>query len=379
MNPPTAVPESAERRDREPLARLRAVQRAAAELRRGTPVLLWGAAPLGIIAAEAAGPDGLAELARLSASAPVLILSPIRAAAMLRRPVPSESAAAAIRIPSALLEPNRIRGIADPTTSQSSPGDLDLLSTPLGAPAALSLLKLARLLPAALAVPVTPDMEGLAEQLGLVRANAEDVLSYRAVAALTLHRVAEANVPLEGAEDCRIIAFRTEDGAVEHLAILVGDPLARDAPLVRLHSECFTGDLLGSLRCDCGMQLRGAIGRMREEGAGVVLYLAQEGRGIGLTNKLRAYALQDRGMDTLDANRALGWEPDERSFRSAAAMLQDLGLRRIRLLTNNPDKVAAMTACGLEVVAREPHAFPPNGVNDDYLRTKARRFGHLLG
>ena len=369
----------AARRDPELLARLRAVQRAAAELRRGTPVLLWGPAPLAIIAAEAAAPDGLEELARLSVSSPVLVLSPIRAAALLRRPVPSELAAAAIRVPPDLLDLGRLRGIADPTAVQSSSGELDLLPTPPAAPAALSLLKLARLLPAALAVPVAPDAKELAEQRGLVRTTADDVLSYRAIAALTLQRVAEASVPLEGAEDCRIIAFRTEDGAVEHLAIVVGDPFAREAPLVRLHSECFTGDLLGSLRCDCGMQLRGAIGRMREEGAGVVLYLAQEGRGIGLTNKLRAYALQDRGMDTLDANRALGWEPDERSFRSAAAMLQDLGLRRIRLLTNNPDKVTAMTARGLEVVAREPHAFPPNGVNDDYLRTKARRFGHLLG
>ena len=374
MNPPASAS-----RDPESLARLRGVQRAATELRRGNPVLLWGTDPLAIIAAETVGPNGLDELARLGAAPPVLVLSPTRAAALLRRPVTSDSPANAIRLPAALLHPDRLRETANPATPQPAPAELDLAPALPAGPAALSLLKLARLLPAALAVPATPDAQAIADRLGLVQTTADDVLSYRAIAALSLRRVAEAAVPLEGAEDCRIVAFRTEDGAVEHLAIVVGDPLTREAPLVRLHSECFTGDLLGSLRCDCGMQLRGAISRMKEEGAGVVLYLAQEGRGIGLTNKLRAYALQDRGLDTLDANRALGWEPDERSFRSAAAMLLDLGLRRIRLLTNNPDKVAAMTACGLDVAAREPHAFPPNGVNDDYLRTKARRFGHLLG
>ena len=165
---------------------------------------------------------------------------------------------------------------------------------------------------------------------------------------------------------------------LEHLAIIIGAPEAESAPLVRLHSECFTGDLLDSLRCDCGAQLRGAIHRMAEAGAGVLLYLAQEGRGIGLASKLRAYALQDRGLDTLDANRALGWEADERSFRIAATMLESLGIRRVRLMTNNPEKLRALAACGIEIAGREPHAFAPNGVNDSYLATKARRFGHLL-
>jgi GTP cyclohydrolase II len=145
-----------------------------------------------------------------------------------------------------------------------------------------------------------------------------------------------------------------------------------------VHSECFTGDLLGSLRCDCGAQLRGAIRRMAQEGTGVLLYLAQEGRGIGLVNKLRAYALQDRGLDTLDANCALGWGADERNFVIAAVMLRELGVGAVRLLTNNPDKVAALAACGVEVVERVGHAFRPNGVNDAYLATKARRFGHML-
>jgi GTP cyclohydrolase II len=153
---------------------------------------------------------------------------------------------------------------------------------------------------------------------------------------------------------------------------------AGGAPLTRVHSECFTGDLLGSLRCDCGPQLRGAIRRMAEEGAGVLLYLAQEGRGIGLVNKLRAYTLQDQGLDTLDANRALGYGADERGFLVAATMLRQLGIPRVRLLTNNPDKLAGLVACGIDVEGREPHRFAANGINDQYLETKAARFGHLL-
>ena len=179
--------------------------------------------------------------------------------------------------------------------------------------------------------------------------------------------------------DCRMIAFRAPGTALEHIAILCGRPEDERAPLVRVHSECFTGDLLGSLRCDCGAQLRGAIRRIAAEGAGAVLYLAQEGRDIGLPNKLRAYALQDEGLDTIDANHALGYGADERDFHVAATMLHQLGLPRIRLLTNNPDKLAALAAHGITVEAREPLNIPANGVNDGYLLTKARRFGHLAG
>ena len=193
-----------------------------------------------------------------------------------------------------------------------------------------------------------------------------------------LRLIASAPIPLNGAPNSRVVAFRAEGSALEHLAIMIGDPIAADAPLARIHSECFTGDLLGSMRCDCGEQLRGAIQRMAEDGAGVLLYLAQEGRGIGLINKLRAYNLQDRGLDTLDANRVLGWGADERNFLVAGAMLAALGIKRVRLLTNNPDKLAALAAYGVEVVGREAHSFTPNGVNDEYLATKAARFGHML-
>jgi GTP cyclohydrolase II len=358
--------------------RLRTVHRAAADLRRGTPVLLTGGAPLILLAAETAGPRGLAELTMLAAQPPVLLLAPMRAAAVLHRSVEPDSAVVALSLAGELLAPGPLRGLADPTIEEFLPAQPEPGRVPELAQPALILAKLGRLLPAVLAAPVRPDVATDLARLGLLSVPAADLVAYPMAAAAGLRQIASARVPLENAANSRVIAFRTEGSAIEHLAIEVGRPETVDAPLVRIHSECFTGDLLGSLRCDCGAQLRGAIARMAEEGAGVLLYLAQEGRNIGLVNKLRAYTLQDRGLDTLDANRALGWGADERNFLIAATMLETLGVRRIRLLTNNPDKLAALAACGIEVVGREAHAYAPNGVNDHYLATKAERFGHLL-
>jgi GTP cyclohydrolase II len=311
----------------------------------------------------------------------VLLLSPVRAAAVLRRPVsPGSGSAVAFRTVG-LLDPALLRGLADPTADQLLAEPPQLAAAPPGADAALVLAKLARLLPAVLAAPARPDAAAVLAERDLLRVPGEDVLGYPAAESAALTRVAEAHVPLADAPDARLAAFRAPDAGIEHLAIIVGRPEDRpgdQVPLARVHSECFTGDLLGSLRCDCGAQLRTAIKRMAEEGAGILVYLAQEGRGIGLVNKLRAYALQDHGLDTLDANRALGWDADERRFLAAAAILDALGIRRVRLLTNNPDKVAGLAACGIEVAAREPLIIPPNGVDDHYLETKARRLGHLL-
>jgi GTP cyclohydrolase II len=160
--------------------------------------------------------------------------------------------------------------------------------------------------------------------------------------------------------------------------VLIGEPDRERAVLTRLHSECFTGDLLGSLRCDCGDQLRGAIREVSGAGGGLLLYLAQEGRGIGLVNKLRAYELQDRGFDTLDANEQLGFDADERIYLPAAQMLRQLGFGSVRLLTNNPGKVDGLARCGIAVEERVPHTFPSNQHNEIYIRTKTRRGGHLL-
>ena len=357
---------------------LRTVHRAAADLRRGTPVLLTGDKPLVLLAAETAGPRGLAEFGSLAAQAPVLLLAPIRAAAVLHSPVEPGRPVVALALGEALLALETLRSLADPTLEQFLPIQPEPAEAPALAASALILAKLGRLLPAVLAAPLGHDGLAEAERLGLLSVPAVDLDAYPAAAAAGLRRIASADVPLEGAPNSRIVAFRSEGAAIEHLAIVVGQPETVAAPLVRIHSECFTGDLLGSLRCDCGAQLRGAIERMGQEGAGVLLYLAQEGRNIGLVNKLRAYTLQDRELDTLDANRALGWGADERNFLIAATMLDMLGLHHVRLLTNNPDKIAALIACGVDVVGRESHLFAPNGVNDHYLATKAERFGHLL-
>jgi GTP cyclohydrolase II len=361
------------------------VHRAVSDLRRGTPVIIVGdGACLLVAAAETVGAQGLAELVALASATPVLLLSPVRAAAILQRPVPlnaPDEGAVALRLPAGLTAPERLRAFADPTAELLLGPEgqaLERAPLPLLAAAGLSLAKLGRLLPALVAAPMPQAALGEA----LLRINSADLLAYPASAATSLRRVGEARVPLEDAPDTRIIAFRAADGGIEHLAMLVGNPegvLADGgAPLARLHSECFTGDLLGSLRCDCGPQLKGALRRMAEDGAGVLLYLAQEGRGIGLVNKLRAYTLQDQGLDTLDANRALGYGADERNFLVAATMLRLLEVPRVRLLTNNPDKIAGLAACGVEVVTREQHAYAGNGVNDRYLATKAERFGHML-
>ena len=372
-----------------PVRALRAVHRAAAELRRGTPVLLRGAeGALIVAAAETVSSRALAEMAGAAHGPLALLLAPVRAAAVLQRPVPqaapggnaAELAAVALRLPAALLDPAALKSLADPTAERLLPAEPERIAAPVLAPAAIALAKLARLLPALVAAPAA---EPAAGRLDLLAVTADQVLAYPDTVATTLTRVAEARVPLEDAPEARIVAFRAADGGIEHLAILVGTPdaalAAGTVPLARIHSECFTGDLLGSLRCDCGPQLRGAIKRMAEDPAGgVLLYLAQEGRGIGLVNKLRAYTLQDQGLDTLDANRALGYGADERNFWVAAEMLRAVGIGRVRLLTNNPDKIAGLGACGIEIEGREAHQFAANGVNDEYLATKAARFGHLL-
>ena len=361
-----------------PERRARLVHRAAEDLRRGTPVLLLGPVPLVVLPAETAGAHGLAELQALAAAAPLLLLAPTRAATLLGAR-PTEAAAVAFRTNPALLSPPVLLGLADPTAAQMLPdAPLPAGEPPALAAAALALAKLARLLPAMLAAPARADALLRADERGLLAVEAADVLAHPIAAALGLRRVAEVAVPLEDAPDARLVAFRAPEAGIEHMAILIGHPNAAAPVLVRIHSECFTGDLLGSLRCDCGPQLRAAIARMAEEGGGVLLYLAQEGRGIGLMNKLRAYAMQDRGLDTLDANRALGWDADERNFLVAATMLRELGIDAVRLLTNNPDKVAALRAAGLRSVVREAHAIAPNGVNDGYLATKKHRFGHML-
>jgi GTP cyclohydrolase II len=189
--------------------------------------------------------------------------------------------------------------------------------------------------------------------------------------------VAVAHLPTR-AGTFRIVAFWNNRDSKEHVALVHGDVLGRSEIVTRLHSECLTGDALGSLRCDCRDQLGVALERIAQEPAGVLLYLRQEGRGIGLLNKIRAYELQDKGLDTVDANLALGFRDDERDYAIAAHMLASLTIGSVRLLTNNPKKVAALEAYGIRVAGRIPHVIPAGQYNRLYLETKAKRSGHLI-
>jgi GTP cyclohydrolase II len=231
--------------------------------------------------------------------------------------------------------------------------------------AALELARSAGLLPALWIVD--------ADDAG-VRLSAEEIVSEARVPHVEI--VARAKLPLDGMPDTQIVAFRASDDGQEHVALVVG-AFGGKPPLVRLHSECLTGDVFGSLKCDCGPQLKEALRIIGGAGGGVLLYLRQEGRGIGLANKLRAYALQDRGLDTVEANLRLGFGDDERDYAHAAAMLHALGIDEVRLLTNNPSKVEGLEAAGIKVVERVAHHMPANPHNADYLATKRKKSGHL--
>lgn len=374
---------------------LAAVERALAELRRGGIVVLRdedGGCGL-VIAAEACGPRALQRLQGLAQQAPVLVTTRRRAEAIgmeipphiaggmgeTNKPItldlPEGVPADVILQPHETEEAGRhaaLRYLSRPVASHA----------PLIAETAIELAKLARLLPAVVLGPLTRDPNNKrrdwARDQDLVYVDAGDVLAYEEISARNLQQVAQAHVPLEGAENARILAWRPSDGGKEHLAIVVGEIDPTEPVLIRLHSECFTGDLLGSLRCDCGVQLRGAIAEIAKRGSGVLLYLAQEGRGIGLVNKLRAYELQDDGFDTIDANEQLGFDADERIYAPAATMLSRMGIKRVRLMTNNPQKISQLERYGIEVAERVAHSFPANGHNENYLRTKAERAGHML-
>jgi GTP cyclohydrolase II len=239
--------------------------------------------------------------------------------------------------------------------------------------AGLELARIAGILPAFLVNP-----SGAGEAQGIA---ASDLAAYADSGNLQI--VTRARLPVTASEDAQIVAFRSSADTREHVALIIGEQHGDRPPLVRLHSECLTGDILGSLKCDCGPQLDASLHAMaqhaRDDGGwGVLLYLRQEGRGIGLVNKLRAYRLQDQGFDTVDANQRLGLPDEARDFQTAARMLDLLGARTIRLMTNNPAKVAALEAAGITVAKRVQHQLPDNPYNARYLATKRDRSGHLL-
>lgn len=356
---------------------VRRVDLALGELRRGRIVLLRDSSnSYACLASELISDGAIARLRQLGCDEPVVALTASRAAVLHIPPTGDDVVCLPI---DAHMDASSIQALADPTQDLANPmrGPLQRSKNPLdpAIQAAIKLCKLAQLLPSISAVKIE---NASAHSDSLAWVEVEDPDRYDLAAAITLQRVSSARVPLGGAEDARIIGFRAADGGLEHYAIVIGEPSADEPVLTRLHSECFTGDLLGSLRCDCGQQLRGAIEEIGKAGQGVLLYLAQEGRGIGLMNKLRAYELQDDGFDTIEANERLGFEPDERIFAQAAHMLRQLGFRSVRLMTNNPDKVEGLGEFEIDVVERVPHQFPSNAHNELYLATKAKRSGHYL-
>jgi len=350
--------------------------RARAELRMGRAVVVTGEGGAALaLAAETATPERLADL---RAAGPVdLALTARRAETLKARAYDGDLARVALP---AEADVAWVRATADPSADLQWPMKGPYATRREGNAAlhraALALCKRAHLLPAALVAPVDPSETG-----GLAAAG----LAFVAAAAVPatadpgpLAEVAAARVPLMVSEAGRVRVFRPLDGAEEHYAIEIGAPDRARAVLCRLHSACFTGDVAGSLKCDCGPQLRAALGQIAAEGGGVLLYLNQEGRGIGLANKMRAYTLQDQGFDTVEANHRLGFEDDERDFRIGARMLAAMGFRSVRLMTNNPAKVAMMRTCGLDVAERVPLRVGRTRFNADYLDAKAAKSGHLL-
>ncbi|WP_309667508.1 GTP cyclohydrolase II [Tabrizicola sp.] len=354
---------------------LERLTRARGDLRMGVPVVLTGGGEAALVVAVEALTD--ARLATLRGfGVPVLAITSRRAETLKARAYDGDLARIALPADAAM---GWLRALVDPKDDLRVPMKGPLQSLRDGPAdlhrAAIALVKAAHLLPAAVLVPVSKALS-LAADNALTLLTLEEI--GQTLSALSpMVDVVSAKVPLVASQAGRVHIFRPENGTEDHYAIEIGKP-DRDLPvLARLHSACFTGDVLGSLKCDCGPQLRAALAQMGAEGAGVLLYLNQEGRGIGLANKMRAYSLQDQGFDTVEANHRLGFEDDERDFRIGADILRQMGFKSVRLMTNNPKKIAMMQGCGLIVTERVALHAGENPQNALYLRTKADKSGHL--
>ncbi|WP_432768444.1 MAG: GTP cyclohydrolase II [Sphingopyxis sp.] len=345
----------------------RRAARAIDALRRGWPFRIVGSAgALDLLAVESAADAALADFASRD-----LLISGERAVTLKLTNQRVAAAPGPVRLADAAGTMTAALAIADPSLDLAHPlkGPFRTMATgdDVAAMSAMTMARHAGLLPAFFVRAAAGEIE--------TECSTEDVAALLDPARLVI--AARARLPVAVSETAEIVAFRTPEEASDHVALVIGK---RDAspPVVRLHSECLTGDVLGSLKCDCGPQLHAALAAMADAPWGVLLYLRQEGRGIGLVNKLRAYALQDQGYDTVDANLRLGFPVEARDFAIAARMLALLNVPRIRLMTNNPEKVARLEREGVEVVERLPLALPTNKYNEQYLATKRDRTGHQL-
>ncbi len=369
------------------------VERAIGDLRRGALVILRDApnqTAAVVQAAEMATSMGLKMIAQMTGSEPALAITRNRAAAI--RILNQSSSVLSLSLPQSDRS-TFIHQLSDPTFIKD-PNNNDFRELEIGkltvipephkgiAEKAIQLVKYARLLPSIvfsrLPLAEVDQLYNFKRDNGLLLVETASIDTFANIRAQRLVKATSANVPLADAKNANLIAFRPVDGGDEHLAITIGNVDISKPVLVRLHSQCLTGDLLGSLRCDCGDQLRGAIQALEAFGGGVLIYLAQEGRDIGLINKLRAYNIQDLGADTVDANKHIGFEADERIYAPAAEILKQLGIKSVRLLTNNPDKLTQLSGEGVKVIERVAHIFPSNPHNEDYLKTKAIKTGHLF-
>ncbi|MGQ0559001.1 MAG: GTP cyclohydrolase II [Sphingosinicella sp.] len=346
--------------------RRKGLEKAIDALRRGWPVAIDGEV---FVAVESTDEEALAA-ADPQAAAPILVSGRRAATLKLTNQRDALPGAPVLIRREPWIDLAAANAIADPALDLASPLKGPFVALPVDLAqihaAALKLARLAGLLPALFALGAAASEAQIA---------AADVMA--AVVESQSRIVARARLPTRHAEQAEIVAFRGDGDPAEHVALLIGSPEGR-VPLVRIHSECLTGDVLGSLKCDCGPQLEHALGAIAAAGWGILLYLRQEGRAIGHINKLRAYALQDQGFDTYEANLRLGFEEDERGFAAAAGMLRALGQQRVRLLTNNPGKGAGLEAEGIEVAETVPLSVAAGPHNQAYLEVKRRRGGHLL-
>ncbi len=353
------------------------VDRAIGELRRGGLVLVKEGASIIIMSSlESIDSNKFFEIKKLTNGPTSLIISRQRARSLELKNIGSGAAAIILEKSSTV---DDILEIADPTISLQP--NFKLSRSRAANPvelASIELAKYAHLLPAVLAKDITIIQEKSLVSNNLALVSTTDIDTFGAAAHTNLQKVASAQVPLKGSKNSEIIAYRPSAGGAEHIAVIIGKPIISQPVMVRLHSQCFTGDLLDSLRCDCGQQLSGAIDAISKFGAGVLLYLMQEGRGIGLVNKLRAYNLQDSGLNTFEANAALGFDDDSRHYRVAAEMLHLLGISEIKLLTNNPSKIKALESHGIIITERIKHSFASNEHNKSYIKSKTEIGGHML-